>query len=217
VDADELEHSLAGLRGGHQRLLRTIESLSDEQAGQPSKLPDWTVGHVLTHLARNADGLRNVIEGASAGEVREQYPGGVVTRQAGIAAGAGRPARELVDDVRDSVRALEASFASATPATWAGHGVMTTGDLPVAEIPWRRWREVEVHHVDLGLTYTLADWPSDWVRSELARLTTVWASRQPMGMTTLPAPVLAATPNERVAWFFGRLEIDGVGPAGVYG
>jgi maleylpyruvate isomerase len=39
----------------------------------------------------------------------------------------------------------------------------------VAELPFRRWREVEVHHVDLDLGYGPADWPDAYVEEELAR------------------------------------------------
>ena len=45
------EVELAGCRASHRRLDEAIAGLTDEQARQPSRLPGWTVGHVLTHLA----------------------------------------------------------------------------------------------------------------------------------------------------------------------
>ena len=41
-----------------------------------SRLPGWSRGHLLSHLARNADGVRGMVEGAIVGEEREQYPHG---------------------------------------------------------------------------------------------------------------------------------------------
>ncbi|MHB1928527.1 MAG: maleylpyruvate isomerase N-terminal domain-containing protein, partial [Acidimicrobiales bacterium] len=76
----------------HHRLLGTVGHLGDEHIGAPSRLPHWTVGHVLTHLARNADGHVVRLEGALRGEDVRRYPGGVEQRDADIEAGASRPA-----------------------------------------------------------------------------------------------------------------------------
>ena len=35
------------------------------------------------------------------------------------------------------------------------------------DLPRRRWREVELHHVDLGLGYEPADWPPAFVERVL--------------------------------------------------
>jgi hypothetical protein len=37
-------------------------------------------------------------------------------------------------------------------------------------MPAQRWREVEVHYVDLGLAYGPDDWPNDWVAEEFVQL-----------------------------------------------
>ena len=68
-------------------LLAAIADLTDEVARGPSRLPGWSVGHVLTHLARNADSVVWRLEGAALGELRDQYPGGLEQR-----AGTLRPA-----------------------------------------------------------------------------------------------------------------------------
>jgi Mycothiol maleylpyruvate isomerase N-terminal domain len=51
----------------HRRLLATAIHVDDEIARRPSRLPGWTVGHVVTHLARNADGHVRRLEGALRG------------------------------------------------------------------------------------------------------------------------------------------------------
>ena len=45
---------------------------AETMAGR-SRLPDWTIGHVVSHLARNADGLRRVLVAAEAGQQVQPY------------------------------------------------------------------------------------------------------------------------------------------------
>jgi uncharacterized damage-inducible protein DinB len=67
VDLRELDRDVAGCANSHQRLLESLDSLTDEQARQPSNLPEWSVGHVLTHIARNADSHVRMLQGAERG------------------------------------------------------------------------------------------------------------------------------------------------------
>ena len=99
-------------------LLDALAGLDDDVARGPSLLPGWTVGHVLTHIARNGDSVVWRLEGATRGEVRDQYPGGLEQRAGDIEAGAGRPAAELVRDVETSSRAVERVMADLSPGGW---------------------------------------------------------------------------------------------------
>lgn len=213
----EREAELRGMRGAQQRLEQALAVLDDGQAQRPSLLPDWTVAHVLTHIARNADGLRGMVEGARRAEVAAMYPGGLDQRRADIEAGGHRGAAALVDDVLTSAAALSAAFDGLSAEMWDAEGRTVFGPVTMGEVPFRRWREVEVHHADLGLAYTWSDWPNDYVRRELHRLTMLWDSRRPMGLTGLPAEALAVDDHQRVAWLLGRTVIDGLGPAGLMG
>src|SRR2546421_2317239 len=96
------------------RLPATAAALDGDPAA-PSLLPGWTRGHVLTHVARNADGLTNLLTWARTGERTPQYASWE-QREADIAAGAARPWPELVDDVRASGERV-ASVASSLDAT----------------------------------------------------------------------------------------------------
>jgi len=161
---------LAALAASHRRLLATLEGLADDVARRPSRLPGWSVGHVLAHLARNADSVTRRLAGAARGEVVDQYAGGPEGRAAEIEAGAGRPAAELVADVRDSALACERAAAELPDDAWDRLGRSVEGDLhPVRRMLPGRIREVELHHVDLGLGYEPADWPPDFARAELER------------------------------------------------
>jgi maleylpyruvate isomerase len=170
------------LGDAHARLAVTVGRLTDAGVRQPSLLPGWTVGHVLAHLARNADSHVRMLRAAARGEVADQYPGGRDQRAADIAAGAGRPASELAADVTASAFRLEMAC-DATPAdAWrGGEARMASGTWPLADLPFRRWREVEIHHVDLGAGYGAGDWPDAYVDEELGRTLAGIAARLPAG------------------------------------
>jgi maleylpyruvate isomerase len=143
---------IAGCAEAHAALLADIGSLTDEQARQASLLPDWSIGHVLTHIARNADSVIWRLEGAAVGELRDQYPGGLEQRSGDIEEGARRPAVALVADVRQSAAALEQCMADLPDAAWDQPSRTSRGVVePSREAVFSRWREVVVHHGDLGL------------------------------------------------------------------
>jgi maleylpyruvate isomerase len=143
-----------------------------------SLLPDWTVGHVLTHLARNAEAMVRRVEAAEHSEVVDQYIGGAEGRAAEIDAGASRPAEELINDVRSWSLRLDAIFSSLTDDCWARPVRSVRGvDHALAELPFRRWREVEVHLVDLGIGLGPETWSQELVDLQLPRLIAGLAER----------------------------------------
>ena len=211
----ELDRDVAGAADAHQRLLAVLDAALDDgrlDVAVPSRLPGWTVGHVLTHLARNADSIRRVLQGAARGEPVDRYVGGVAGRDAEIEAGHARPAGEQVDDVRRSIWRLEQTWSD--PAVWGARSREPSGsELAALDLPGLRRREVEVHAVDLGIGVEPAGWPAEFVRLELRAMEMRWNARRPMGMTGLPPAALAAPPAERLAWLFGRAELAGTEPA----
>lgn len=197
-----LDADVAGCASSHQSLLASLDAIVGDDvitSDVLSSLPGWTVGHVLTHLARNSDAFRHMIEGAAAGEVRPMYAT-ALTRDLDIAAGASRPLSEIVSDVRRSVWALESAWATLGAEGWAGFGLTRHGNVAVTEFPWRRRREVEVHRMDLGLGYTVEQWPVDYVETDLARSLADYAEDGP----EVPGEVASAPPARRLAWLLGR-------------
>jgi maleylpyruvate isomerase len=175
------------------------------------------VGHVATHIARNAEGHLRMLDAAKRGEVAAMYEGGPQQRTDDIEAGAHRSAAELLADVSTTATQLEAAWAALPERAWAGHGITFGGETTMADLLFIRWRETTVHHADLGLGYSWKDWDADYVRLELARLTMLWASRRPMGLTDLPLEAMSVTDHQRVAWLLGRAEIGGLAAAGIMG
>ena len=202
---------VAGCAESHQRLLRSLDALTDDQCREPSALPGWTRGHVLSHLARNAESHVHVLQCAARGEVGEQYVGGAKARKEGIELHAHDSAESLVNAVRKSIYALEGQWAATNSEGWQGHGVNSGGaTIAMSDIVFLRWREVEVHHADLALDFTFANWDSTYVRYELDRQVMMWRASKPMGLTPVPKIALQLPPNERLAWFLGRTEVEGL-------
>jgi maleylpyruvate isomerase len=165
-DPAELQNRLADAT---DRLLATAARLTDSEAREPSLLPGWRRGHVLTHLARNADGLRNLLIWARTGVVTPQYPS-QQARDDAIEAGAGRPAAVLLADLRESAAAFRAEAEGMPESAWqvSVHG-MRGPEHPAWHTLCRRLSEVEIHHVDLAAGYQAADWPG-WFAAQCLEL-----------------------------------------------
>jgi maleylpyruvate isomerase len=149
------------------RLLRSTEALTDQDVGQPSVLPGWNRAEVLTHLARNADGLRRVVEHGARGEVADMYPGGREQRAADIAAGRAVSARVLLADLRHACDALMNAWQALPADRWNARGRTASGTRTMHDTLGIRLREVELHHVDLAAGYSPVDWPVRFVRETL--------------------------------------------------
>ena len=153
------------------RLLVSASALTDQQVREASLLPGWSRGHVLTHLARNADGLQNLLIWARTGEETPQYPNREA-REEQIEAGAGRPAAELRADIADSAEAFAAQARDLPDHAWLAEVRASRGPAhPAWFTLHRRLFEVEIHHADLAAGYQPGDWPEWFVTEQLYRLT----------------------------------------------
>lgn len=201
VNADQV---LADLTAATDRLLAGAASLSDGQAREPSLLPGWTRGHVLSHLARNAEGGTRLLTWARTGIPSYEYES-LEARAAAIEAGAGRPAQILTEDVRRTAAAFAGAAADMPPAAWQRVVRYTGGQEPCAEvIVPSRLAEVLIHHVDLDIGFGPLDWPTSFVADSLPLVTGELGQRA--GMTAMR---VAGTDTGR------ELTIGSVSPAAV--
>ncbi len=133
------------------------------------------------------------------GDAVEQYAGGREERASAIEAGAGRSARELIDDTLRSITELETAWTAMTPEAWNGNGLSRGRRWPCRAMPYFRWREVEIHHVDFGAGYGPPDWPEGYVRRELQ-----------LTLATVPGRLADADQRRRLlAWLTGRSATPG--------
>ena len=213
----QLVAMLGELAEATDRLLGTVDRMRDAEVRAPSLVPGWTRGHVLTHLARNADGLCVLVENAKTGGDAPMYRRGVGSRDEAIEAGSGRGLGDLRLDLTDSAERLLESFADFTDEA-AGRVVRLGSGVPAygSDIPLLRIREVEIHHVDLGLAYGPDDWSEDFARRALDQIApTFLADRHcpverlaeaggPTWRVGRSGPTLTGTAQQLLAWLVGR-------------
>ncbi|MFF2195631.1 maleylpyruvate isomerase family mycothiol-dependent enzyme [Streptomyces sp. NPDC058157] len=205
-------HDLASVREATKRLLNAVAKMDNASLSQESHLPGWTRGHILAHLARNADALVNVFEG------RPMYES-AAARDADIERDSGRPLEEHLTDLRDSAARF---LATTEPAQdWQRTVELRNGvtDL-AANVPFRRLVEVELHHVDLNIGYELSDLPAEFADREIAFLADRWSGRPDVPPVTLLFPdgetvartggtegtpvVLSGARDDLLGWLAGR-------------
>ncbi|MGY4736806.1 maleylpyruvate isomerase family mycothiol-dependent enzyme [Streptomyces sp. ATMOS53] len=214
-------HDLESVRDATERLLTAVAKLDNASVTESSRLPGWSRGHVLAHLARNADALVNVLKG------RPMYADAHV-RDADIERDAPRPLDVQLTDVRESAARFQAT--GAAPADWSRTVELRNGVVDLAtRVPFRRWAEVELHHVDLGVGYELEDLPEEFTGRETEFLAERFAGHPDVPPTRLtdgtrawrtgreaeePEVTVSGSPADLLGWLAGRrdgsaLTVDG--------
>lgn len=195
-------------------LLRTVDDFDDAAIASPSLLPGWSKGHVLTHLARQADAMTNLLTWARTGVETPAYPS-PEHRAQDIEAGAGRPVAEHSADLRAAHDRM-ADAAAAMPAeAWVF--VIPGRNQSAAALPCARLREVEVHHVDLGAGYAPGDWGDAFALRLLREIVAGYPADagplvlRPFGIAhpltigdPAHAPVVGGPTRSIAAWLAGR-------------
>jgi maleylpyruvate isomerase len=139
------------------RLLQTAAGLDEQAVRAPSLCDEWTRAHVLSHVARNADALGNLVRWAVTGIPVAMYES-PQAREADIAAGSTRPAGEIFTDLKESAaRFASAASALAGPPEQVEVQMRAGRTVLGGQLPTLRLMEVVFHHVDLDAGYTFAD------------------------------------------------------------
>ena len=223
-DPAALRGALDEMAVSTDRLLATVDGLDDAALRGPSLLPGWTRAHVLTHIARNADGLVNLVTWARTGEETPMYAGGQAGRAAEIEAGVDRHIGDVRLDLSDSAERLLGAFADFPDDGLTRDVVFGAGKAGFGwEIPLMRTREVEIHHVDLDGGYTPAHWSEGFVHRTLDELAPFFRAERDMPVGRLAAsdsdrswevagdgPTLTGPTNALLAWLIGRSSGDGL-------
>ncbi|MFE9443543.1 maleylpyruvate isomerase family mycothiol-dependent enzyme [Streptomyces sp. NPDC006602] len=208
---------------GQLALQEAVDALPADAVTEPSALAGWTRGHLLTHLARNADALVNLLTWARTG-IRTPMYDSPDQRVTDIEAGAGRPLAEQQADVRESAEGFRKAAEALSPDAWSATVVSAQGrEIPASEVPWLRAREVWIHLVDLRVGVGMDALPPDFAWA-LVREVAGWMSARlapgigaelsadghdPVVLGT-PAPGVTVTgpPYALAAWLTGRSGTD---------
>lgn len=160
--------SWGDVAGATSALLETAYRLREGDQLADSLCAGWTRGHVLTHLARNADAIGNLVTWAVTGVPTPMYASAEARAEA-IQAGAARSVAELVADVQASAARLADQVALLTPEHDEVEIELRGGwRIQASELAWRRLREVAYHHVDLEAGFGFADLPPELTHAFLS-------------------------------------------------
>lgn len=174
--------ALAWVANGQVLFEQAVAGLDDDLGG-PSRLPGWTRGHVVTHLARNAEGLTRLLTWAQTGVETPMYPSRQA-RAADIEAGAGRPPAEQLDDLCRTGAAFADRAAQLSAQQWrAVVRNMQNPPCPAAQVPWLRVREVWLHLVDLDAGAELDALPEDVATALVRDVASELGPRMPVPLT----------------------------------
>ncbi len=216
------EGQLAGpldeMAAATDRLLASVDALSAEDLRGPSLLPGWTRAHVLAHIARNADGMTELVLGAREGSPRPMYAGGREQRDADIDNGSTRGLGDLRLDLDESAERLLEAFTDLPPEALGRQVTLASGaTAPASMVPVLRVREVEIHHVDLDTGYTPEDWTPEFAARTLDQLSPFFLDQRDCPVGELVAtddsglwrvggqgPALVGATTELAAWLTGR-------------
>ncbi|MEV5714191.1 maleylpyruvate isomerase family mycothiol-dependent enzyme [Amycolatopsis mediterranei] len=222
MTASEKAHALLdGIRKLDDEWARAIGGLGEPELRAPSALPGWSRAHVLAHVARNADGLQNLLVWANTGVETQMYPG-AEARERDIEAGAERPAADLLADFVASAGRFEQYAAAMPDDAWAREARNRQG-APVtgAVVARMRLSELTIHLADLDRGYDLdrvlallgpltEDVVQHAVTSRGAHLPALHLATDGFAWTMGSAPktTVRGSAGELLAWLSGRS--DGV-------
>jgi maleylpyruvate isomerase len=187
-----------------QRLLDDARIITEPDLRAPSLLPGWTRAHVLAHLARGADAMRNLMAGARSGQDRPAYAS-AQARADDIEASSRQRPEQLAADLADSAMALRTVSRQLPEQAWqVPVRILGSAPFPAAQLLTRRLVEIELHHCDLGVGYGPDDWPAASAALELPepmrsqRRDRVEAARARPPVRYRPRPVPGYRPGQRI-------------------
>jgi maleylpyruvate isomerase len=201
LNAPALAESIDWMDAGTALVLAQADRLTDAEVRGPSALPDWTRAHVLSHLARNADALGNLLTWARTGVETPMYAS-ADARASGIAAGAARAPAEIRADLHEASARFDTAVRGLPDAAWSATIRSGKGRvIDAGEVPWMRVREVWIHLVDLDAGVSFEDVPVAVLDALIVDAVASFSARP-----GCPAARLVATgraPNAEPVWILG--------------
>ncbi|WP_415857223.1 maleylpyruvate isomerase family mycothiol-dependent enzyme [Sinomonas sp. G460-2] len=162
------DHLLSEIHAAAKGVRAELERLTDESVSHPSELPGWTRGHVLAHVQGICSAMARQLEYARRGEKVELYDGGYEARNRAIEEAAGATADEHRERVGAAIDVAVGAFGGLEPVDWDRpityrNGVVRDGGFAL-------WRELVIHHTDLGTGCTQQEWSEGFCRHLLGFL-----------------------------------------------
>lgn len=226
TDIQQRIDALAAATARLTAVVDTAAAAGPDAFRAPSLLPDWSIGHVVTHLGRNADGMTGVLRAAQDGRQVPMYAS-PQARETDIEAGAVRNTATIAADFRSATGTLAKTIESLPEADWSatvdlGRGGPTTAEVVLSA----RLAEIEVHHHDLGVDAGLALLDDDQAAVLMAALLRSYVrTRDVTGFVLQPdggvpivigdgGPMVWGRPVDLVGWLSGRADGSSLRPDG---
>ncbi|MFI5606093.1 maleylpyruvate isomerase family mycothiol-dependent enzyme [Amycolatopsis sp. NPDC051903] len=209
--------ALARIRELQDEWALAAGSLDEEAVRAPSALPGWSRGHLLTHLARNADAVGNLLTWASTGVETPMYGPGTA-RDDAINAGASRAVAEILADVVASGERLVDLAASLPDHAWSAP-VRGRAGQPItgADALILRLAETTIHLADLDRGHDFASATAllgDHIEAVVGNMIRMYTAPLPpirltdgthtWTMADGSGGLVSGTPGAVLAWVSGR-------------
>lgn len=156
---------LAAVDLATEALYEVVAELDAITVRGPSLLPGWNRAHLITHLARHADAMVNLLTWAKTGVEHPAYTS-KADRDADIEEGATRPLQLLRADLDSACLRFAAAARDLPGSAWEAEITNVQGRPMLAhQVPWLRLRELWFHLVDLDRGVGFEDLPAELVES----------------------------------------------------
>lgn len=193
---------------------KTISTVDEAGAKEPSALPGWDRAHVIAHIDGFARAATRQIDTAGAEKPFEMYDGGMDKRHDEIELTSMMRRDALIERTSESLEALAESIRGISHDEWA----LPTGfrgNASVEDLFYATWRELVIHASDLATGYSVANWEPEFC----SHLFTALEPRVPAGRRYILQPhgaqriilgegedatVLSGTAFDLAAWLAGR-------------
>ncbi|HEY4021426.1 MAG TPA: maleylpyruvate isomerase family mycothiol-dependent enzyme [Pseudonocardiaceae bacterium] len=231
IAAGDAQHARAGLalaRQAHARVDEIVATMDEATSHGASLLPGWSRRHVISHLARNADGLVNLLNWARTGIEHPMYAS-AADRDADIDEGARRLFQIQQEDLAAASSRFFAAADDLPSGAWTNTVIARGGKaMPATLIPWLRVNELLVHAVDLdcGVSFDdMVEMAGEHLETVLAFMVNRFTGRTdvpsvlleivlpdgtarsiPLGVATPTAPRVIGLAAPALAWLTGRAD-----------
>jgi maleylpyruvate isomerase len=197
------------MRDGESFFASQLAALRDADLDRSSALPEWDRRTVVAHVARNAEALTRLLSWARTGVETPMYAD-TAQRTREIEVSARQSAGELRADAQRAAAALGNAAAQLSDGQWrAGVRSARGREIPAAEVPWMRCREVWLHGLDLSADAGPGDIPEAFAEVLIDDVAE-FMSAQP----TLPETEIVSTRDGR-RWRIGSSTGDAADSPGV--
>ncbi|MEV6715707.1 maleylpyruvate isomerase family mycothiol-dependent enzyme [Lentzea sp. NPDC051208] len=161
------DRHITAVREATDVLYEVVEELDEAAVRGQSLLPGWTRGHVITHLARNADALVNLLTWARTGVEHQAYTSRT-DRDADIEEGSHRLLQVLKADLDSACQRFDVACREFPAHAWRSEVTAPKGQpIPASVVPLYRLREIWIHLIDLNAGVGFGDLPADFVEEFL--------------------------------------------------